>query len=211
MYKINSKNKMNGLDLLKELDTESVKTVFFDPQYRGVLDYLHYGNEGRRHKARYLLPQMTDDDIEDFFKEIERVLSPSGYVFLWLDKYHLCEGVKKWLPEKTKLQQVDLVTWNKLKFGMGFRTRRKSEYLLILQKKPIIAKRTWSLHDIPDVWEEYVRKTHAHSKPVQLQKKLIEAVTDEGEIVVDPAAGGYSVLEACKLSKRTFIGCDIAA
>lgn len=212
MYKINTKNKMDGIKLLKELKSESVKTVFFDPQYRGVLDKLKYGNEGKsRGKARSELPQMTDRKIKSFLKEIERVLKPSGYLLLWVDKFHLCEGVQKWIAKKSELEIVDMVVWDKQKIGMGYRTRRKSEYLIILQKKPIHAKKTWSIHDIPDVWDEKVIKKHPHSKPIALQKKLIEAITNEGDIVVDPAAGGYSVLEACKQSNRTFIGCDIAA
>ena len=93
--------------------------------------------------------------------------------------------------------------------GMGYRTRRKSEYLLVLQKTPLKAKATWKDHAIPDVWEEKVIKTHPHSKPIELQRRLIEATTDEGDLVLDPAAGGYSVLEACKLSGRNFLGCDI--
>ena len=41
---LNYKNKIDGLVLLKGIDTESVKVAFFDPQYRGVLDKLSYGN-----------------------------------------------------------------------------------------------------------------------------------------------------------------------
>ena len=212
MYKVNSRNKMDGIKLLKELESENAKVIFFDPQYRGVLDKLKYGNEGKgRGKARCTLPRMSDKKIKAFFREIERVLKTSGYVFLWIDKYHLCTGITTWIRKDSELEIVDLITWDKERIGMGYRTRRKSEYLLILQKKPLLAKRTWSQHDIPDVWTEKVKKTHAHSKPVQLQKRLIEATTDEGDMIIDPAAGGYSVLEACLETKRTFIGCDIAA
>ena len=107
------------------------------------------------------------------------------------------------------MQCVDLITWNKKKMGMGYRTRRKCEYLIVIQKKPILAKSTWSLHNIPDVWDEKVRKVHPHSKPIELQKQLILAVTDEGDYVCDPASGGYSVFDACRQTKRNFIGGDI--
>ena len=70
-----------------------------------------------------------------------------------MDKFHLVEGVKPWLIN-TSFKLVDMITWDKQKIGMGYRTRRKSEYLLILQKEPIKAKATWSLHDITDVWSE---------------------------------------------------------
>ena len=51
--KINQKNKYNGIELLDNLKENSIKVLFFDPQYRGVLDKLSYGNEGvSRGKAR---------------------------------------------------------------------------------------------------------------------------------------------------------------
>ena len=52
-------------------------------------------------------------------------------------------------------------------------------------------------------------KKHPHRKPLELQKILIEAVSNKGDIIADPAAGSYSVLEACLLSQRNFLGCDI--
>ncbi len=96
-----------------------------------------------------------------------------------------------------------------MKMGMGYRTRRKAEYLVVLQKKPILAKTTWTIHNISDVWDEKVTKQHPHSKPPELQKQLILATTNEGDYVCDPAAGGYTVFEVCKLTNRNFIGGDI--
>lgn len=206
---LNYKNKIDGLVLLKGIDTESVKVAFFDPQYRGVLDKLSYGNEGvGRGKARSSLQQMDLGTIIKFINEINRVLLPSGHLFLWVDKFHLCQGVLEWFMH-TDLNLVDMITWDKDKIGMGYRTRRKSEYLIVFQKKPIRAKDVWKSHSIPDVWTEKVVKTHPHSKPINLQKTLIEATSNEGDLILDPAAGGYSVFEACKIINRNFIGGDI--
>lgn len=60
-----------------------------------------------------------------------------------------------------------------------------------------------------DIWREEVVKVHPHSKPVGLQRRLILATTKPGDTVLDPAAGGFSVLEACKGTDRDFIGGDI--
>lgn len=208
---LNKKNKMNGLDLLNLLDKESVKVTFFDPQYRGVLDKLSYGNEGKsRGKERSSLPQMSQEIIFDFLAKIELVLKPNGYLFLWLDKFHLFE-VKSWIEKYPSLEIVDLITWNKMKIGMGYRTRRKSEYLVIIQKAPRQAKITWTLHNVPDVWDEKILdKNHTHAKPIELQKQLILATTNENDLVLDPASGGYSVFRACKELNRNFIGCDLS-
>lgn len=207
-YLPNHKNKTDGLDLMVALPSESIKTAFFDPQYRGVLDALAYGNEGSRQKDRAALPQMDEGTIHAFLQEINRVLIPRGHLFLWVDKFHLCQGVWPWLAG-TDLEIVDLIVWDKGKIGMGYRTRRKSEYLLVLQKRPIRAKNCWTNHSIPDVWLEKNTKTHPHSKPIELQKVLILATTEEGDWVLDPAAGSFSVLTACEGTGRNFIGGDI--
>lgn len=211
-FSFNTKLKMDGLTLLKSLGDDSVSIVFFDPQYRGILDKMNYGNEGERQIERSKLIQMNERKIISFVREINRVLKPSGHLFLWTDKFHLCEGIADWL-KKTDLAIVDMVVWNKGRIGMGYRTRRSSEYLLILQKTPIKSKGIWQIKNIPDVWTEKIAnkdKKHPHQKPLELQKILIEAVSNPTDLVVDPAAGSYSVLEACLLTKRTFLGCDIA-
>lgn len=207
--KINDKNEMNGLSLLKGLNDNTITATFFDPQYRGIMDKMNYGNEGERQKERVLLSQMTDENIIDFIKEIDRVLIKSGHLFLWVDKFHLCQGTSHWIKD-TSLSIVDLITWDKGKIGMGYRTRRKSEYLLIFQKAPIRAKGVWTKHNIPDVWtEKIVGKVHPHQKPLELQKALIESVSSENDYIIDPCAGSYSVFDACKSISRSFIGSDL--
>ena len=51
--KTNFKNRVDGLTLLHSILPNKIKTAFFDPQYRGVLDKLQYGNEGRRKRHVY--------------------------------------------------------------------------------------------------------------------------------------------------------------
>ena len=94
---------------------------------------------------------------------------------------------------------------------MGYRTRRKSEYLIVLQKSPIRAKGCWNIHTIPDVWEENIVSdvADAAGRCDKLQKQLILATTNENDWVLDPASGGYSVFNACVQTNRNFIGGDI--
>lgn len=209
VFKMDSRNQGDGLELLRQIDDNTIPLVFFDPQYRGVLDKLAYGNEGQsRGQARAALKQMDVGTIATFIWNIGRVLRPSGHMMLWLDKFHLCEGVHDWLGKG--LHIVDLITWDKTRIGMGYRTRRRCEYLLVVQKEPKRAKDVWTKHDIPDVWAERVdRNKGTHRKPPELQARLIEAVTLPGAVVVDPAAGSYSVMDATTQTGRHFLGCDL--
>ena len=103
-----------------------------------------------------------------------------------------------------------MVTWDKGTFGMGYRTRRRAEYCVVMQKQPRRAKGIWQSHNIPDVYKEKAsRADHPHAKPVVLQGELMAAVSNEGDFVIDPAAGSFSVLQAARNLRRTFLGCDL--
>lgn len=105
-------DKIGIILLLDAVCDNSIKICFFDPQYRGVLDKLNYGNEGKgRTKERCSLPQMTEEVIKEFIKQIERVLLPSGYLFLWIDKFHLCQEISDWIKDTVDNFFIPTVHW----------------------------------------------------------------------------------------------------
>jgi len=53
------------------------------------------------------------------------------------------------------------------------------------------------------------KRKHPHQKPRELIKALIEATTNEKDLIIDPCAGSFVVLEVCQELKREFIGCDL--
>ena len=63
------------------------------------------------------------------------------------------------------------------------------------------------------MWEENSLPTrqrrHPHQKPKELIRALLEATTKEGDLVVDPCAGSFIVLEVCQELKRDYLGCDL--
>jgi site-specific DNA-methyltransferase (adenine-specific) len=208
MYQRNVAQRGDSLMLLRSLPDRGTPLVFFDPQYRGVLDRLAYGNEGARQRGRHHLPAMSSDYIDACCGEAARVLTPSGYLLRWTDTFHLCEGDHLRIAA---LKCVDLIAWDSLRPGNGYRTRRRGDYLLVLQKPPLIAKATWRDHGIPNRWPEKIaRGIHPHLKPIGLIRRLIGAVTRPGELVVDPAAGSFVIMHAAKELGRNFIGCDVS-
>lgn len=208
--KKNQRQKMDGLKLLRSLSDASSPLVFFDPQYRGVLDKMQYGNEGDRQIGRAMLPQMNDGTIRLFAEQIDRILKPSGHLMLWADKFSVMTGAyREWLALAGLLWVVDSITWHKGRIGMGKRSRYCSEFLIVLQKSPKKTK-AWTDRSIPDVWYEYAdRERHPHAKPLQLMQRIIRATTKRGDLVVDPAAGSFGVLDCCQITGREFIGCDL--
>jgi site-specific DNA-methyltransferase (adenine-specific) len=215
---------MDGLELLRQIDGCSVDACFADFQYRGILDRMSYGNEGEKKQvARSQLQQMTEGTILNFLLGITRVLKPSSYMFMWVDKFIIAEAShlkwfecvnENWKPySKTTMNLVDLLVWDKKNFGNGYRTRRTNEFMLIFQKSPKTTK-NWIDRSIRDTWEEKIpnprnKDLHPHRKPIELTTRLIKSVTDDGDLIGDFCAGSFSTFDACKLSGRQFIGCDI--
>jgi site-specific DNA-methyltransferase (adenine-specific) len=121
-----------------------------------------------------------------------------------------CRGLAAGLTKEV-CKCVDLIDWDNLRMGMGYRTRRRGDYVLVLQKPPITAT-TWSDHGIPSRWPEKVdRKIHPHVKPAGFIERLIGAVTHPGDLVVDPAAGSFVVMHVAMEMGRHFFGCDAVA
>lgn len=54
-----------------------------------------------------------------------------------------------------------------------------------------------------------IPKIHPAQKPVGLLKKLIETLTDEGDVVIDPCAGSGATLKASRELKRNSYGFEI--
>ena len=199
----------DALVLLRSLPDACTPLAFFDPQYGGVLDKLAFGNEGARQEGRYALPAMTGEYIDTCLRAAARVLVPSGYMMLWADTFNLCEGHH--LRVYDVLKPVDCIARDNQRQGMGKRARRCGTYLLILQKPPI-TPRAWKDHGIRDRWSEkilYPKSQHPHIKPIGLITRLIGAVTEPGDLVVDPAAGSFVVMDAAHELGRQFIGCDL--
>jgi hypothetical protein len=107
----------DALELLQSLPDACTALAFFDPQHRGVLDKLAFGNEGARQRERSKLPAMSRDYIDACCRELARVLAPSGYCMRWVDTYSLCEAHH--LRVADCLKCVDLIAWDNLRPGMG--------------------------------------------------------------------------------------------
>ncbi len=52
-------------------------------------------------------------------------------------------------------------------------------------------------------------REHPNAKPIEIMADFIKMSSKEGEIILDPFAGGGSTLVACKMLKRNYIGCEL--
>jgi site-specific DNA-methyltransferase (adenine-specific) len=179
------------------------------------LDAAGYGNEGiGRGQRRAALPQQSDSEIAAFGQELRRVIKPAGYIARWANTFELLEGL--FLIEG--LKPVAMVTWDNGGTGMGGRVRTCGDHLILMQREPIGVRAKslsviWKTRPvIRAVYSESIkfpRSAHTHKKPVGLTAELILAVTEPGDLILDPTAGSYTVMSAALGCHRHFCGCDL--
>jgi len=204
-YQLNTKQVGEAVEFLTSLSEKSVNVAFLDPQYEKVANVVH---------VDYPLSFQTDYQIQQIVKEVSRVIKPSGFLFLWVNKALLgSDRIVNWLLQAPSLKIVDSLVWYKRgTLGLGSWLRSNAEFCFILQNHPTNSK-LFTNRSFGSVWEEASlstqRRDHPHQKPFFLIKSLIEATTQEGDLVVDPCAGSFVVLEACQSIGRQFLGVDL--
>jgi len=73
-----------------------------------------------------------------------------------------------------------------------------------------LGKNPTDVWDIPNVKANHVEKTkHPCQFPIVLPQKLIDALTVENDLVIDPYLGSGTTAIACIIEKRRFLGCEI--
>ncbi len=204
-YLLNTKQPGEALELLTSLEDNTTSLIFLDPQYEKVGDVSRVKD--------YPLHYQSDYQIVQLLKEIARVLKPSSFCLLWISKEILrTDRVQLWLLQATSLKIVDCLVWKKNNFGFGSYFRNKSEFAFLLQKHPLNSK-LFKNRSFGNVWEENSlsinQRNHPHQKPRELIKSLIEATTQEGDLIADPCAGSFIVLEVCQETNRNFLGVDL--
>ena len=72
-FSLNTKQTGEALELLTNLENNSVSLVFFDPQYEPVRNFL---------SINYPLYSQSDYQILRILEQIERILKPSSFCLL---------------------------------------------------------------------------------------------------------------------------------
>jgi len=128
-YLLNTKQNGEALELLNSLENNSTSLVFFDPQYEPVRNVL---------PTNYPLSFQSDYQVLRILEQIQRILKPSSFCFLWVNKTLLGnDRIPLWLLKTPALKIVDCLVWHKKNFlGLGSWLRSNAEFCFLLQKYP---------------------------------------------------------------------------
>lgn len=208
-FLLNTINEGDGLELLRDLKDEVAQLVIFDPQYKNAKISARHIRENYHPLPHF---NQENSDIKCFFYNLERVLKSSSFCLLWIDDVTLLklDWLKSWLTPK--LKAIEILTWSKGNYvGLGTNYFRKNtEFSLLIQKEPFVKKvKDKSIKNLFIEIVNFTQRHNTHQKPLKMTQAIIQQLTNEGDLVIDPCAGSFVSLRACQSLKRNFLGTDL--
>jgi site-specific DNA-methyltransferase (adenine-specific) len=193
-----------------ELSSGSVDVLLTDPPYGA--DY----KSGRRWASSHRRIE-GDESLDSALRltvsavrALLPALSDSGHVLVfcrWKEEPQLREA----LAEIEELELRGSLIWVKNEPGMGdLKGTFGPAHERILHLARPSAEMRIRIGDVITA-ARLVSKHHPTEKPVELLSTLIEALSEPGDLVVDPFAGSASTLRAAVASGRNAWGCELDA
>jgi len=207
----------DGLEQLKEVESESVRLVLTDPPYL----IAHIGPGGNKYKHFDTTESFTMGDLQSFVKEWYRVLTPGGTLICWFDVFKF-EALKQLCEDAGFGGRFRVITWMK---DTGNHLEVKKTYMgwtewgLVVSKPPA-AQIVFNNEDetgkcIPHRGYFESRtprgkvRFHPTQKPVDMFEELVSLHTNPGDTVLDSFSGSGATPMACLLTGRNFIGAEL--
>lgn len=219
----------NSLEALKKIPDESIDTIITDPPY-GIAKEKSF--KDKSHGSFKALDSQWDifeskDAYVKFSKEwlteCNRVLKPEGNIAVWGSRVSIFDIQP--IMDSLFPKFLDMLTWIKRDSPPNM-TRRgmapSTEFCLIYTK----AEKGWTFNhdeikkynngkqmrnyfDVQRTMNNKERTGHPTQKKLETQLLLVEMLSNEGEIVLDPFVGSGTVPAACVHTDRNFLGFEL--
>jgi len=184
---------------MPSMSDESVDHIITDPPYGINISEEYLADPSSitdQHEVKANI-KMFDPMIEQFY----RVLRPHGYCIIWIDVSHY-ERMMKLCKKVGFKPQVHPFIWHKTHAvkNMAAQTNftKVYEMAIVLRKGNAQLKLTGPPAFVSaDASIERRMYSNPFAKPYEVWKSLIVAVSDPGQIILDPYAGNMSCPRAC--------------
>ena len=212
---------MDNLELLKQMDDNSIDLIYCDILY----------NTGRKFKDyddNLGTPQQAMEWYRPRLIEMKRVLKDTGSIYLQCD-YRLIHYLKIEMDNIFKVENfINEIIW---KYGLGgsgkksfskkhdnilFYSKSK-DYIFNIQYEDATSNKlkgckkkmidVWDIANINNMAKE--RIGYDTQKPKELLQRIIKASSNKNDVIADFFVGSGTSLVVAKELGRNYIGCDI--
>lgn len=187
-------------DFLPKLPDNLVDLLLTDPPYKDYQSNRPVVNPKQK-KIK-----SGEFDLPFFIEHSFRLIKPGGHFYCFCD-HKTFPAIKE--EAERLFTYKNCLVWVKNNHGSGDLRgdwAPKHEFIVFAVKgrgKPLNSPRPVNVLEFSRVQNE--KFSHGTVKPVPLLKRIIEASTQPGELVLDPYAGVMSTAVACKETGRHYI------
>lgn len=205
----------DSLKLLPQIPKESIPFVITDPPFNCLTNWgVKEGSVGKRltHDGWFANDCLSDEDFKVFistaFSQIYDVLVSGGGSLIFCD-YKIYPLFYNTLQE-AGFNIKNVLIWDKIHFGLGQNWRYVYEMIIFATKGDNY--NFYSKKDQSNILREQrlINTIHPTEKPVNLLKKLVSSVSQEGDVILDPFAGSGSTLVAADELQRKWLGIELS-
>ena len=183
-----------------------VDLIVTDPPYRVITGGLNTHNAPggifKHHKGQHFEHNSTA--FEDYMPELFRVLTSPGHMWMFVNFINMQRAMTA--IEQAGFKIHNLFVWRKNTMNPNRWGMKNCEYIILARKGPARALYTPSLPTVIDA-DSVKNRIHPTQKPTDLLRKLVEASSLPGQIVMDPFCGSGSTAYSC--DDRQFFCIDI--
>lgn len=207
--------KGNSLEVLQNIDTNSIDAIITDPPYNISRDN-NFKTMGR---AGIDFGEWDKEfDLTSWIKTAEPLLKKGGNIVIFNDWKNMSYITKA--LEDNEFEIKDLIRWKKTNAMPRNRDRRFiTDYEVAVWAVKKGGK--WTFNRLSDTYEipeivggltpksEKLDGGHPTQKPIYVMKWLIERLTNKGDTILDPFMGSGSTCVACEELSRDYIGIEL--
>lgn len=195
----------DSIELIKEIDTQSIDLIVTDPPYA-------IGVSSNGTKSDFTDFNMIKPFFDTIFKEMSRVLKKDGNIYVncdWRTYPIYYELMYKYF------QIRNCIVWDYEWIKAGSYYRFSHEFIIFATSKDGNGKRKFSPSE-RDVWRikpinftDTINKFHQAQKPLDLVRKMVINSSEENDVVLDCFLGSGTTCIVAKEENRKFIGFEI--
>ena len=208
-------NNGDSIEFMKELDNNTIDAIITDPPYNISRDN-NFKTMGRN--GIDFGEWDKNFNLTNWIKIAQPLLKKGGNIVIFNDWKNMSYIVEE--LEKNNFEVKDLIRWKKTNAMPRNRDRRFiTDYEVAVWAVKKGGK--WTFNRLSDTYEipeivggitsksEKINGGHPTQKPIYVMKWIIERLTNENEIVLDPFMGSGTTGVACRELNREFIGSEL--
>ena len=208
-------NNGDSIEFMKELDNNTIDAIITDPPYNISRDN-NFKTMGRN--GIDFGEWDKNFNLTNWIKIAQPLLKKGGNIVIFNDWKNMSYIVEE--LEKNNFEVKDLIHWKKTNAMPRNRDRR---FITNYEVAVWAVKKggKWTFNRLSDTYEipeivggitpksEKINGGHPTQKPVYVMRWIIERLTNENDIVLDPFMGSGTTGVACKELNRRFIGSEL--